>query len=284
MTISELKKLMTDEFVGNPTVKDAYDLSPLLTFDEQFSTVSLENILFTNVASGIYVLQQLFEQHKSEIGEMLKVQRAGSAEWYAWKATQFRLGQTLIAGSDQYDDTGFTGAQIAAMQIVKQASATEAQDASVLYIKIAKEVNGNLQPLSPTEEQAFSDYMHQVSFAGVRYFIINSSADSMSLDMDIYYDPQILDARGRRLDGTGDTPVQDTIRRFLKAIPFNGEYTNQALVDALQHTSGVVIAELKQARSKYGLFTEWHDIDAREIPYAGYYNIAGSDLQLMFRI
>ncbi|MDR2147712.1 MAG: hypothetical protein LBE91_14760 [Tannerella sp.] len=284
MTIAELKKTMTDAFIGEQVIKDAYGLLPNLTFEDQFSTVSIENILFTNVATGIFVLQEMFERHKLDIGELLKVQRAGSAEWYAWKALQFRLGQPLIPGSDQYDDTGLTPAQIAAMQIVKQASATEAQDRSVLYIKIAKETNGELTPLDSGEEQAFTDYMHQVSFAGVRYFVINQPADDMNLTMDIYYDPQVLDSHGRRLDGTNDAPVPETIRGFLKSLPFNGEYSNQALVDALQRTPGVVIAELKSAKSRYGLFTEWHAIDAREIPFAGYYTVGDADLNLVFRI
>ncbi|MEG1540251.1 MAG: hypothetical protein RR383_09935, partial [Muribaculaceae bacterium] len=52
-------------------------------------------------------------------------------------------------------------------------------------------------------------------------------------------------------------------------LPFNGEYTNMALVDTLQDVAGVRIAELKNASRAEG--GAQIPINARCVPSAGYF-------------
>jgi len=283
MTIAEFKKLMTDSFIGDDTVKQLYSLSPDLTFEDQFSTVSLENIIFYDVAAAMFVMQQLFEQFKIDVSDILNSQTPGTANWYAYMAQRFQFGMELVPETDYYDNTGLTDSQISAMKVVHFAAAVEARDKSILYIKIATDdASGVRQPLSPAQLTAFKAYLNQVQYAGVRTSVINDPPDDMRLEIDIYYDPMVLDEKGQRLDGTSDTPVQGAIRTFLKNLPFNGTYTNQRLVDTLQVLDGVVIAEIKSASSRFGAFTEFTEINAREIAHAGYYRILDENLILNF--
>jgi len=283
MNIADFKKLMTDSFIGDDTVKQLYSLSPDLTFEDQFSTVSLENIIFYDVAAAMFVMQQLFEQFKIDVSDILNSQTPGTANWYAYMAMRFQFGMKLVPETDYYDNTGLTDSQIAAMKVVHYAAAVEARDKSILYVKIATDSQpGERQPLSPAQLTAFKSYLNQVQYAGVRTSVINDPPDDMRLEIDIYYDPMVLDETGQRLDGTSDTPVQDAIRTFLKNIPFNGTYTNQRLVDTLQVLDGVIIAELKSASSRFGVFTEFTEINAREIAHAGYYRILDENLILNF--
>lgn len=281
-TIADIKKLMTDPYITNEMVKQLYGLKDGLTFEDQFSAVSLENIIFDDVATALWVNQQLFEQHKIDISAILNEQMSGTANWYAWKAKQFQFGQELVFETDYYDNTGLTSEQIAGRQVVKYAAAVESLDKSILYLKIATESNGNRQPLSAAQLTAFKNYLNAYQYAGVRIVVINDQPDHMKLTIDIYYDPQVLDEAGKRLDGNANTPVQDAIRNYLKNLPFNGMYTNQALVDTLQVLDGVDVAEIKFAASRYGAYTQFTEINAREIAHAGYYQISDANLILNF--
>lgn len=281
-TIADIKKLMTDPYITNEMVKQLYGLKDGLTFEDQFSAVSLENIIFDDVATALWVNQQLFEQHKIDISAILNEQMSGTANWYAWKAKQFQFGQELVFETDYYDNTGLTSEQISSRQVVKYAAAVESLDKSILYLKIATESNGNRQPLSAAQLTAFKNYLNAYQYAGVHIVVINDQPDHMKLTIDIYYDSQVLDEAGKRLDGNANTPVQDAIRNYLKNLPFNGMYTNQALVDTLQVVDGVDVAEIKFAASRYGAYTEFTEINAREIAHAGYYQISDANLILNF--
>ena len=280
MTIKEIKKIMTDAFVSNPDVVAKYVLEDGKTFDEQFSAASIESILFSNAATAMWLTQEQFEQHKREVEQILKGQTSGTAAWYAHKARQFQFGMALVPETDYYDNTGLTDEQIEAMRVVKYAAAVEARDKSVLYIKVATGAEDDRHPLSGVELTAFKSYINDVQYAGVVISIINDPPDEMNLVIDVYYDATLLDGDGKRLDGTGDTSVQDAIRNYLNNLPFNGMYTNQGLTDVLQAVAGVDIAEIKTAASRYGSMEVFAEINAHETAHAGYYTI--SELTLNF--
>jgi hypothetical protein len=282
MTISEIKKEMTDAFISSPEIKEKYELQDGKTFEEQFSVASIESIFFYAVAACNWLSQKLFEQLKIDILKTLSEQTSGTANWYAFKAKQFQFGMSLVPDTDYYDNTSLTDEQISATRIVKYAAAVEAKDKSILYLKVATGNEGNRQPLSSAQLTTFKTYLNEVQYAGVRISVINDPADQMKLTIDIYYDLLVLDETGKRLDGQGDTPVQDTIRSYLNNLPFNGMYTNQALIDTLQQVPGINVAELKSASSRYGIYEEFTEINAREIAHAGYYAISDENLTLNF--
>jgi hypothetical protein len=282
MTVKEIKKTMTDTFISSPDVIEKYGLQAGKTFEEQFSAVSIESILFYAFAFAGRLLSQMFERHKLEVEQILRGQTSGTAAWYAYKARQFRFGMSLAPETDYYDSTGLTDEQIEAARVVKYAAAIEARDRSVLYLKVAGGTEDNRHPLSDSELAGFKDYLGRVQYAGVAISLINDPPDEMRLSIDIYYSPMLLDETGKRLDGTGNTPVQDAVRNYLNNLPFNGIYTNQGLVDVLQAVPGVDIAEIKSAASRYGFAQDFTAINAREIAHAGYYAVPDANLALNF--
>lgn len=282
MTIAEIKKQMTDAFIANETVKRLYNLQDGKSFEEQFSTVSLENIIFFIVATAMWLNAQLFDQHKVDVLAILRDNKAHTPNWYATRSKEFQFGHELIEGTDQYDNSALTDEQIQAVQVVKFAAAVEADDQSILFVKVATYNSDVKQPLNSAQLVAFTAYLGRIKDAGVRITIINSPADDLRLEMDIYYNPLILDNEGKRLDGTNDTPVQDAIRDYISNLSFNGLYINQSLVDKLQGVDGVEIAELQQASARYGAQVNYIPINARSRPYAGYYQITDKNLILNF--
>jgi hypothetical protein len=269
-TIQEIKNGMTATFVANDTIKSLYGLEDGQTFDECFSAVSLESVLFYVVSVSVWALEQMFDAHKTEITSCIDTMKPHSLRWYAGKATDFEYGYDLPADSDRYDNTGLTDEQVEAAKIVAYAAAMEVETG--VRLRVAKDAGDDLAPLSAQELKSFSEYMARVKDAGVRLFIASNSADTLSLTLKIYYNPLvlILDAGGRlnRADGTAADVVIAAVKNYLKNLPFNGVLVLAYLVDALQQVEGIVIPHVVSASAQYAQVTT--PFDVKYAPNAGY--------------
>lgn len=263
-TIAEIKKEMTDYFVRNETIQALYELDPEKSFEDQFSKVSLESILFYVVAVSVWTLEKLFDRHKQEVTELINELKPHSLRWYANKAKAFQFGKSLVPDTDQYDNTGLTDEQIREQQVVKYSAVTE--KAAIVYVKVATGSEGARTQLSPEQEAALSAYFKEVKDAGVKLNIVNNPADEFNVKIDVYYDPQVFDDGLNRLDGTGKK-VHDTVASFVENLPFNGEYRNSALINALTELDGVVLVELKQSTAN------GQPINAKCVPESGYFRV-----------
>lgn len=240
-TISDIKKEITGYFIANETVIQLYGLETTKSFEDQFSKVSLESIIFYVVAVAIWTLEVLFDTHKIEITTLIDASKPHRLKWYIDKTLAFQFGRALVAESDVYDNTDITDEQITAEKVVKYAAAVE--QAGHIVIKVAGEGNDGREPLTEDQEAALTAYLKEIKDAGVRIDLINQDANAFRATIDIYYDPMILNASLSSL-ADGGTPVKDSVIDFIANLPFNGEYRNAALVDRLQSIPGVVIPEL----------------------------------------
>lgn len=277
--IKVIKDEMTAEFISNPAVVEKYGLDTEKSFDAQFSKASIESILFYVFAFCAWTVEKLFDTHKAEVTNYIDEMKPHSLRWYVNKVKEFRFGQSLIPDTDQYDDTGLTDKDIAKMQIVKYASAEETN--GKLYIKVAKDGAEGRTPLSQEEEDALSVYINEVKDAGVKISVRNAPAVKFCLNIEIYYDPQVLDGEGNS-HISGGTPVVDAIKDYIKNLPFNGEYRNVDLVDKLQKVPGVIIPELYSASFKIQNATEYTQIVAKEKPFSGYFEFVDNDSQIKY--
>jgi hypothetical protein len=277
--IKDIKREMTDQFMASEYMRQRYGFGAGESFDTHFSTVSLESIFFAVAAFGFWALEQLFGYHKTECAELISELKPHSERWYANKAKAFMLGRELVEDEDYYDTTGMADEEIERARVVKYAVAVE--KAGVVYIKVATDSGSERVPLPDEQLEGLKSYMKECKDAGVVLEYINAPAEHFRLTMTIYYNPMVMNNEG--VSFSGGQPVHDTIRAFIKNLPFNGEYRNASLVDALQVIEGVVIPELKAAEaSKDGV--AWETIDAKAVPSSGYYKIYNdADLQLTFK-
>lgn len=255
---------MTDYFVRNETIQALYELDPEKSFEDQFSKVSLESILFYVVAVSVWTLEKLFDRHKQECEDLINELKPHSLRWYANKAKAFQFGKSLVPDTDQYDNTNLTDEKIREQQVVKYSAVTE--KAAIVYVKVATGSEGARTQLSPEQEAALSAYFKEVKDAGVKLNIVNHPADEFNVKIDVYYDPQVFDDGLNRLDGTGKK-VHDTVASFVENLPFNGEYRNSALINALTELDGVVLVELKQSTAN------GQPINAKCVPESGYFRV-----------
>lgn len=277
-TITQIKNSITAEFVASEKIQSYYQLDSSKTFDEQFSIVSFESILFGIFAIAIFVLESLFDTHKTELENLVATKKPHSEKWYRQKALDFQYGFDLLPDSDLFDNTGYTDDTITASKIIKYAAVKQAETESVLVLKIATETDGELTPISETQQEAFSQYVSEIKDAGVAIRTINYLPDILKLTMRIYRDSLVLDENGvSRIDGT--KPVELAISQYLKQLPFNGELVLFDLQEFIKNNAaGVVIPEIVKAETKwidvalddYGSF---ENINVRKIPVSGYFKI-----------
>jgi hypothetical protein len=248
------------------------------------SAASLFNLFTYVVAACAWTLETLFDLHAFEVQADLANQKAHRPAWYADKAKNFQFGSTtLIPDQDYYDNTGLTDADVEAAKVVKYAAAKEVRKG--LRMQAVTIVDGDLAPLPEDQFAAWSAYMERVKDAGVRLYKESPAADSLKLSLKIYYDALVLDAAGKRLDGTNDTPVQSAVNSFLKSqetLPFNGLFVPSKLVNELQKIDGVIIPHIVSCQAKYGALP-YQDASIEYLPDGGYLRFADpADLTLEF--
>jgi hypothetical protein len=278
---TEIKKQMTDSFIQNETVISKYGLTEGKTFDQEFSKVSLEFILFSVFAFVIFVLESLFDTKEAEIDDKLLNQKSGRLPWYRFMTLQFQYGFDLFTDSDLFDNGTSTAAAIEDSKIIKYAAVNEGDLPGVVVIKVATETDNELMPITEDQELSFKAYVNEFKYAGTRVSIVNFLADRLFLTMQIEIDPLVINSEGLSILN-GNKPVEDALNEFMKELPFDGELILQSLVDKLQLVNGVKIATLLDAS------TSWLDpilndygtpqsINVKKIPESGYFKIQNFD-------
>lgn len=259
-SIASIKQEITDTFIAQQTIKQLYQLRDGKTFEDQFSVVSLESILFYIVAVSVWTLEKLFDLHKQEVNTTLSNKKPHRLKWYRDKALAFQKDYTLPVDADVYDNLDEKA------QVVKYAAAVEPTDSSRLQIKIAG--GDKLRDrLSDSEATQVYNYLQHIKDAGVRIDLINQAPDYFSCQLDIYYDAMLLPT-------DVETSVRDAINNHIENLDFNGEFSNMGLIDVLQTVQGVVIPELKESKSHSAISGfEPKEIEAKRIPEAGYFRV-----------
>lgn len=262
--ITDIKDSIAGDFMRSEDVAKAYGFAPDDSFTAHFSKVSVESVLFYIFATAAWVLENLFDEHKKEVTTRIEEILPHRPKWYRDKVLKFMKNKALIADTDEYDTEGMSEDDVAADMVVKHAVATENKDASILTIKVAGERDGKRCQLDEQAETQLAAYITEIKDAGVRINLINSLPDVFNCEVDIYYDPMLLP------EGV-EAACRETIKEYIENLPFNGEYTNMALVDELQKVEGAKIVEFKGATTAGGGETTITTINARYVPIAGYF-------------
>lgn len=243
------------------------------------SISAIWRLMYYVIAVGHHILETLFDAHKTEITGIIDNMKPHSPLWYANMAKRFQYGFDLLPDSDQFDNTGKTDSEIEASRIVAYSAVIEQKEK--LLMKVAKIENDDLAALEAEELSAFENYINRIKDAGVTIDMLTYPADELKLDVTIFYNPLVLNARGERIDGTSDTPVPDAIRAYLAGIAFDSTVVLADLVDALQRVNGVSIPHISLAAYKYGVL-DWIPFDIMFRPQSGYTRIADTELNIIY--
>ncbi len=257
----------------NETAAKLYGFTAGDSFAAFFGKLSVESVLFYLFAVAAWTLENMFESFRSEVNASIDKMKPHRPKWYRDMVLAYMKDRTLIPDTDEYDTADMTDEEITAARVVKHAVADESDDASLLTIKVAGEQGGRRCPLDAQTESQLKAYIAEIKDAGVRTSLVNIAPDRFNCELDIYFDPMLLAS-------AVESTCREAIRNYIENLPFNGEYTNRALVDRLQKIDGVRIPELRSATTVAAGESVVTAIDARCVPAAGYFEMGDVKLNM----
>jgi hypothetical protein len=269
-TKQEIVTTMQQQWVANPILQQLYGITGNSPFPDEFSLVSLEAQLIEVFATAAKTIEDLLDMHLQEVDRRIAEMKPGTLLWYQRMALAFQRNYNLQWNNDRlvYEYPVIDEQS----QIVKLAAVMET--AGSLIIKVAQLNNNNApEQLLPLDLTAFEVYMEQIKYAGVNIEYISREPDLLLLKLRVFYNPLILAPNGSLLSNSNVFPVNNSVKEYLKLIPFNGLFNVTDLIDALQKTTGVVNPLFIAASAKYGL-GQYTTIADYYRPNAGYLVIA----------
>lgn len=192
------------------------------------------------VAVAIWSLEKLFDMFRKEVDEQIAATRVHTRKWYKQKALLYQHGDSLST-SDVYDNIS------PEKRIIQYASVRRVilSGHGALRVKVTKSGDaGAYIPLTADELSGFSRYMNLIADAGTLVMSTSTPGDKIKINIDVYYDPQLIDSAGDYIDGSG-AAVLPGIDNYLKSIDFDGRLVLTELVDAIQQVRGVQWPVLK---------------------------------------
>ena len=250
--------------------------TPALSSLTSSSATAIWRLLFYVVAFAIHVHEVLWDEYRSEVNTAIDEMIPHRPKWYRDKTLAFMKDKTLISETDRYDTTGMTEDEIEAARVVKHATANESNQSSLLIIKVAgvdSEDPTKRAPIGAAEALQLSAYLQEIKDAGVRISLVNEEPDEFQCEVNIYYDPT-------KDPLTVQSDCENAIKDYVENLPFNGEFSNMALIDTLQAVDGVKIADLVSSESAPAATTTFAPINAYMVPTAGYFHVANITLNM----
>ena len=247
-SISEIKRTMTDAFMQDKAIRDAYGLSADKTrFADCFSAVSLENLLFYIVAACHYVLESIFEKFTQDVEQKISRAVVASIPWYFDKAKAFQYGDALVLNPRTF---GYEYAKVdASKQLVKYVAVRD-RGASIEML-VSAGPNGKPIPLSDEVLTAFKHYINAIKIAGVVINVRTRKADELTIAVKVVVDPLKINRQGVDI-ASSEKVVEHAIENYLADIVYGGTFNKTKLVDAIQRVDGVVDVVLGTCKYKAG--------------------------------
>ena len=247
-SISEIKRTMTDAFMQDEAIREAYDLSQDKTrFADCFSAVSLENLLFYIVAACHYVLESIFEKFTQDVEQKISRAVVASIPWYFDKAKAFQYGDALVLNPRTF---GYEYAKIDTLKQLVKYVAVRDRGASIEML-VSTEQNGKPTPLSDEVLTAFKHYINAIKIAGVVINVRTRKADELSIAVKVVVDPLKINRTGVDI-ASSEKVVEHAIENYLADIVYGGTFNKTKLVDAIQRVDGVVDVVLGVCKYKAG--------------------------------
>lgn len=244
-TIKEIKKGMTDQFMADNTLREAYGITGSATWDNTFSTVSLENMLLYIVAVCAYSIEVLMDAFRLEVDEQVAQNIVPTTRWYYTQARKFQYGDQLVY--DEETQQYRYAEEDAEKQIVAYCAVKDRGGS--IQVMAAKDAGGSPTVLSEVEKTAFASYMNSIKVAGVILDIQSLPADSIQIQATVQVNPQVIGTDGSRLSD-GAKVVEEAIKAYLAAIQYGGTFNKTKCVDAIQNVEGVVDVTLGTVKAK----------------------------------
>ncbi len=278
-TLDDIKESITQRYVA--------DMAAIgITVDTTtWSATSIERLLIYVFAYSAFILEKMFDTHTAEINDIIANKKPHTKNWYKNIVLAYQHGFVVDATTLTYNNTGVSDLVIEQSKVVKYCAVADGSE--TLNIKIAKEVAGELAPLSSAELAGLQDYMEDDQLgqkdAGVDISFINENADALQINYDVYVNPSVIDITGVHII-SGLKTVELAIKQYLKSLQFNGVFAPQRLEEFIKtNCEGVELLKLRSVLVKADGASTWLPVDVQYLPNSGYLRIINNnDLTLNY--
>lgn len=231
----EIKKTMTDAFLDNSTLREAYGISEGSSWNSVFSAVSLENILIFIVAACTRALEVIFDQYKEDVEERAAKSVVASVPWYYKMALAYQHGDALVMNPDTYA-FGYESIDESKQLIKYCAIRDKGSNVSII-------VNGDnkgVPSVLPDEVLIpFISYMNKIKVAGTYLSVHSYASDHLIINAEVQIDRTLINQQGVSI-AEGNKPIEEAVEAYLKSIKYGGTFNKTKLVDAIQDVEGVL--------------------------------------------
>ncbi len=274
-SISDIRREIAAAYIADPTIQHAYKLDPTKTYDEQFSKVSLESILFWAFASAVWTLEVLFDKHRTEVAQLVSEAEPHTLRWYAQRAKAYLHGYALPPYKDRYDLSSISPEEQERAAVVRYAVASEYQ--GVVNIKVAGAgKSGQPIALDTNIITSLTRYLEVIKDAGVQIRVSSGAGDELRLALTVYLTPSVLinGAPSEELDNR----IRQAITRNVSDLPFDGVFRPADLVIELSRVIGVEASEVTSASARPSSYDTFIPFTGYHRPASGYFILSNLDL------
>ena len=271
-SMQELSDWVVQQSNPNSTLDNAETLLQDLTSN---SKVAIWRLWLWIFAVGSWIVENLFDQHTTEISNILASQRIHNLYWYEQQALTFQFGYKMIWQNGQFAYSMIDPSA----QVVKYVKATE--NNGIVVLKVATMINGQMIPLSPVQNAALTLFFTKWKDAGVQLQIINQPADQVKITLSVVRDRLVLAANNSLIADASVFPLSDAINAFGINLPFGGVFRLSKLEDAITAAPGIVDAKIYSASIK-SYNGNYVSIDMSMVPASGYVTIDWANSNLTF--
>ena len=278
-TYKEIKRDMTSLFMASPTMQEVYGTSGKDVFEDTFSAVSVENILFSVVATCVYVLEVLFDRHKAETDRIVANNIVATIPWYHAQALKYQHGDALMLDETTlrwgYAVTDTT------KRVIKYAAVRDR--GTYVDILVSGENNGRPEVLSDDVRMAFETYMNKIKLAGVVLKVRSLPADKIQVYANITVDPLVMNREGKLISEPQTSPVNDAVNAYIRAIVYGGKFNKTRLVDAIQTAKGVVDVDLLRVEYSTDNGVTYNTLDTNNYTaVSGVFEVEGLENSILY--
>jgi len=218
------------------------------------------------VAIAIWTFENILDIFKSQIDAALASKQLGTPNWYVNVTKQYQTEGNLIVnsfGQIVYDILKPD------KQIVTNVSVTETEE-GVVSMKVAKQENGVLAPLTNAELGLLEQYLTEIKYCGTRIALTSVNSDLIKYDLLIYFD------HANNLSELKDK-VDAVILAYKTNLNFNGIFYSTAFLDAIYKVPGVLAVKVNELQGKSSIGT-YEEIDPIYELISGYFNYDASSV------
>ncbi len=225
-------------YIADPIVRQRYNITSTDTFDQVFSPISIESLIFYVFSVAIYGIEFLMSKHKLEVEAREDQMRIGTMSWWIKICQDFQYGYPLVYNEETHL---YEYAEVHEdAKIIKYATVREIFDG--LNILVNADDNGRPIKLpNPSPEiDAFDTYLRKVKIAGIPIMWGSYNADKIKVNLTVVRDPMILDDDGVLIDD-GTKPVNKAISDYIASLSFGtGVINKTALLNYIEAATGVI--------------------------------------------